>query len=430
PAWACTLALLLTLACAAEDRGKPAVVGSATPAPPPGPEYEARAGRALTFLRESRVADALNEANKALRVAPLSAEPYRLFSTIYSESDQDPAGIEFFREQIERRPGLEHPWYAKGVHEFRLSLWDQARASFGRVIEIDPGHADGRYFLARILLTVDGDFEAALEHLRIAHEFDPRSERTALELEFVLRIEGRYEEAGRVAAAALEMLPNSAELHQRLALLRIREGDDGEAEELLRAALERKPGLPTAHRDLGRLLLRNGRENEGRESLARARRWDDYYRLKPRLAKRMRQSPRDPRIPLLLAELELAHVQLEDALAMYRHCEALGGPADRIAAGRAWVHLYLRQIERADVELAKIVEWDDPRADAVRAGRLIRSEELPQALRLLDRAAGRAPAERTLLHWISDLYGFAGNPAKSAELLLRAGTAPAVEEVI
>ncbi len=112
--------------------------------------------------------------------------------------------------------------------------WAESESECRRAVELDPGHINGRIFLAILL-----------QHL------------------------GRFDEAIEVAAEALVLDPLSPGLNLTLGRAHLNAGRPAEAIASLRTAIEIAPGFAFAHQQLGHALLLAGRKVEALQAFQR-----------------------------------------------------------------------------------------------------------------------------------------------------------------
>jgi len=85
--------------------------------------------------------------------------------------------------------------------------WEKARATFERVLEIDPNQVIARHGLADYYLVM-GDSEESLRHVRIGVKSDPMSVWTLIPLVAHLNYAGRFDESTAEAERALSLYPD------------------------------------------------------------------------------------------------------------------------------------------------------------------------------------------------------------------------------
>ena len=175
---------------------------------------------------------------------------------------------------------------AIGHHE--AGRIDEAEATYRRILEVYPDHADSLHLLGlisdqagqsdraieligrAIALNPEaapyhnslggayhrlGRLPAAIEHYRRASSLRPDSAEIASNLGTVLRELGNVPEAVSCYRTALRLRPNSPVILYNLANALVDLGNASEAEAHYRAAIARRPGYAEAYYNLGNLLI-------------------------------------------------------------------------------------------------------------------------------------------------------------------------------
>lgn len=316
---------LLALALAAAACGDP--VANA-----PGidsADYRQAREQMVELYRAGRIGDALRPALTALLAAPAEDEPYAAISRLYVELGDDQGAAELFEMLIERYPRVPEPWQYRGFHEYRMSRWNEALASYRRAARLDATRSEPHFRMGLILQTL-GAFDEATEALSEAYRLDPDNAVAAARLARLLRITGSYGEARAVVDEALARAPDSHELHYARGMLLLREKDDAGAEAALRRAIELDDRFREAHFDLARLLRRTGREEEGLRETAIAEHLARYAGERERLTREAAAQPGDYRPILALGRLELGEAQSDEALRWLLRAQTLGAPAAEV----------------------------------------------------------------------------------------------------
>ncbi len=114
-------------------------------------------------------------------------------------------------------------WYERGCDLEEAAPLD-ARAAYGRAIELDPGHADAHVNLGRLLHEA-GDASDAADHYRKAIEAQPGHSTAAFNLGAALEDLRLPDEAALAYRLALQADPSCADAHYNLAILYERKGD-------------------------------------------------------------------------------------------------------------------------------------------------------------------------------------------------------------
>jgi tetratricopeptide (TPR) repeat protein len=386
------LAILLASACSTGSDDERADDAS-------GARFAAHAERFRELYGAGDPEGALAEAIAALEANPAADEPWVWVSKLHTDLGRDEDGIRFFEAWLAGDPDVPRAWFYRGYHEYQLSRLDEAAISFHRAAELDPADAESRYRLGLVLRSL-GRFSEAAEAFRRSYEIDPGDARKARTVVDALRVGGDYPAAERIV--------NRAERY-------------AEAEASLRRAIELDPRLSAAYPKLARVLSLLGRADEAEAVRARGERLADYERAR-RNVQEFVTDPRDPVAPMLMAEIELTESRFGPALDLFDRALGLGGPAARIAAGRAEALFRAGNLDAGAAALEPVEDRGDPRAQLALAARAVLEGDRARAVALATAAADRGPDEREFLHRAADLLAAAG--ADSATLRGRAAAAP------
>jgi len=372
--------------------------------------------RAGSLFQQTRFDEALEAAASAIELAPAHEPTYEVLSNWYGQLDRNDLAIAAFERFTEVDPSglrfMARHQALSGDHAAALGTLD-------RCIEEAPGHGGCRSERAALRLPA-GDFNGAVEDLRVAHGAMPDARTVALFAE-ALRVTGAYDESRQVVEAGLAADPASTDLMIALASLQMREREDDEAETTLRGVLELDAKSPRATRLLGGLVLRRGDEVEGRFLLARADLYRDYQSTMRALMGQV-AATRDPRAALMIAELELTVGEYARAQQWVDRARAGGDATSRLAAAQAWISYATGDVARGDAELATLRN-DDGRTALVRAVRAFRVGDHDEAGNWLRRAAEQGPNERSFLRRVADLHVAMGDQESADVVLGRAATA-------
>ncbi len=248
------------------------------------------------------------------------------------------------------------PYVKLAMAQARTGAYDDARASLGRALDIDPDSPIARFNLAEVMRR-QGQLAAAVEQYRSTLALDPNYAKAHLGLGLVNRQQGRPAvesfrralrfdpllaeahlglgketlERGPSAEAAghfqqaIRVDPDSAQAHLNLGLAQARQGLQEEALATFRQAAALDPASAEAHYNLGVALARKGRTREALQ----------FFRQ----AVRLRPEDAEARFNLGMAYSQLG--QLEDAVEAFRQAVRLRPDSDR-----AYVNLGLTQARR------------------------------------------------------------------------------------
>jgi tetratricopeptide (TPR) repeat protein len=111
-------------------------------------------------------------------------------------------------------------WFALAC-DVEATAPEEARAAYGRVLDLAPGHDDAHVNLGRLLHEA-GDAEGAREHYHRALAIAPRNATAAFNLGVALEDLGRGREALEAYRRAVELDPASADAHYNAAHLCVR----------------------------------------------------------------------------------------------------------------------------------------------------------------------------------------------------------------
>lgn len=139
-------------------------------------------------------------------------------------------------EAREREDLTADEWYELGC-ELEMSSAEEAKDAYERAIKEDPGHADARVNLGRLLHEENAP-AAAEQHYRAALEADPGHEIAAFNLGVALEDLGRVDQAIRAYQQALALDPENADAHYNLAGIYERRGEKQAALRHLKAYRE------------------------------------------------------------------------------------------------------------------------------------------------------------------------------------------------
>jgi tetratricopeptide (TPR) repeat protein len=152
---------------------------------------------------------------------PESGQTMLAFET---DTDEGPRNRPIVEPPEREIPGLDaEDWFRLGG-ELEQGAPEQARESYRRALELDPGHVDARINLGR-LLHESREWEAALKHYRMALA-DRGDDSTALfNLAVVLEDLGRRRDAIDAYRATVDADPEYADAYFNLARLLEQSGD-------------------------------------------------------------------------------------------------------------------------------------------------------------------------------------------------------------
>jgi rhomboid protease GluP len=214
------------------------------------------------------------------------------------------------REQLERVVELD-PGFAEGyleLGELRLEekRYDEAAALFQRAADLDPGLYAPQRGLG-IALALAGRREEAIEALRIARKMEPKDVSMYVVASSLLVEANRAEEAVAVLQEALTWAPESPEVWSAMGLARLRRGELTEAVSALERAAKAEPEVAEHHNRLSLALARAGEGERALESIEKA----------------LELTPGLPHLLDSLGTVRFYRGEIEEAVAAYAEAAAL-----------------------------------------------------------------------------------------------------------
>ncbi len=224
--------------------------------------------RAQRLMEERNLGFAVKYLADAIERFPKDGELRLLLGECHYQREEWKAAGEAFAAGVELRPDLlsRVPHYPLSV--LRAGETERARRIYESMVATgtEKGIENGEYGLGMLLIH-DGALDAALEHLRRALTYDPKSEKINFRLGYVLQRQGRLKQARRhfEVVAARNRLHEPA-LHS-LALVCFRLGDK-EAAARWKRAHEKARAAMVRIGDCQRALAKNAGDREALETLA------------------------------------------------------------------------------------------------------------------------------------------------------------------
>jgi protein O-GlcNAc transferase len=157
----------------------------------------------------------------------------------------------------------------QAIEHHRSGRLEQARAIYGRILELDPRDAYC-HFQMGLLAAQTGRSDLAIAHFRATVELSPEAANYHLHLGLILHGLGRIDEAEACYRTALRLNPDYPEAHNNLANALGALGRFAEAETHYRHALRLQPGFAEAHNNLAHTLNCLGRPREAIDACQRA----------------------------------------------------------------------------------------------------------------------------------------------------------------
>lgn len=196
------------------------------------------------------------------------ADSYHLLA-VYGMPPREalPLAKQAARAALALEPHLAEAHASLAYASFRHDLdWLAAEAGFRRAIQLDPGNATARQWLAELLAALGRHDEAAAE-IQQARELEPLSLAIQVDVGRLAYFAGRYQQAVRDVERALEANPeqNWPRLFLALAFVKRKQFDAAAAQAEILAGPQRARPLLLAY-----VLAAAGRRSEARALLQRA----------------------------------------------------------------------------------------------------------------------------------------------------------------
>ena len=159
--------------------------------------------------------------------------------------------------------------FAAAVEKHRQGRLGEAEALYGRVLALEPRHADALHRLGLIAYQV-GAAAVAIDFIDRALGVDDRNSAFHTHRGLALAAAGRLDEASSACRTAVSLNPRSVEGYANLALILMQAGQFEAAEDAARRTVALAPPLADGHAILGDALQALGRTREAIVSYARA----------------------------------------------------------------------------------------------------------------------------------------------------------------
>ncbi|NLE47759.1 MAG: tetratricopeptide repeat protein [Sandaracinaceae bacterium] len=171
------------------------------------------------LTRNKRYDDAWSVARRALECDERHVPTLKALMELSFAQKREELGESILRQVLEIAPNDAELRFAYGEFlEKQPGRTREAIAEFRRAVELRPDYAEARVALGRQELGA-GNYNDAIEHLRVADRVLPSSTPVRLILADAYRGAGRWEEAKSILDGLLASNPNLAEAHFNLGLM-------------------------------------------------------------------------------------------------------------------------------------------------------------------------------------------------------------------
>jgi Tfp pilus assembly protein PilF len=218
------------------------------------------------LARSNQIQKALGELGRAVQLAPDSSEYCMELSHVLLLSRNYSGAVNFLSAVEGRFGALPELHYTLALAYYGLRQYRQAIASLEKLIDLEPNHDLGYYYLGNSYRGC-GDLAKAEEFYRKAIALNPRKARYLASLgTLLLQARGAHSAEGvRYLEKALQL--DAADVYSKfeLALFYERNQDFGKAQSFLEDVIRDKPGFLPAHVALARVYFRQGKKKEGQQ---------------------------------------------------------------------------------------------------------------------------------------------------------------------
>lgn len=215
--------------------------------------------KGVEFESAGRLAEAIDEHEKALKINPRFEQVHLNLITLYARAGESGKCERQYLALLEINPSLAESHYNYGVMLAGTQRIAEAEKAFRRCLAIDPRHPEANYNLGGIE-EMRQNYDEALTRYQLAATGAPRNREAGLQFARMLIFRGRLTEA--IEALRRTVVPEDAETPRYLYALGATLARAGEREQALAAmrearrlaqAFSRGDLLPAIDRDLRQL---------------------------------------------------------------------------------------------------------------------------------------------------------------------------------
>jgi predicted O-linked N-acetylglucosamine transferase (SPINDLY family) len=312
-----------------------------------------------------------------------------------------------------------------------------ARQRYQELLEVEPNHAEAIFGIG-LLEYGDGQYGAALKHVRRAISINPHDIRFHFGLAQILTDSGQYAAAEAEYQHVLSVEPRRAEVHFAVGHLREREQNWAAALEAYQVAVEIKPGYVEALNNLGNCYQRMGKLDQaadmyGKALLGRPEYADALANLgivlaalgrtveaTDRLKQAIAQQPQVAQHYLNLGAVLCQRRAFDEAVGVLQKALTLNGNLAEAAYNLGNAQRGLGQLEEAIAQYRRAIELNPLHADAQNNLGVIYKEQgkFSLAAAAFDAAIRTDPSSAVALNNAANLHRTLGK-LDDAEALLR-----------
>lgn len=212
--------------------------------------------RARLLAAQTRLADAIEVLDEAIRIAPTYLAAYIDKGDLHLLQDDYEQAIASYREGSKAVPDSAYPHFKLAVAFQARQQWSAAEQSYLAAIERDPRMFGAYNNLAWILAQQGGNLDRALNLASKAIQISPQTASLHDTLGTVYLARQEAEQAARAFAKAVELDPERPDFAYRLGMAYKQQGKIAEAKAAFKRALDMKvdfPAMEDAKRQLREL---------------------------------------------------------------------------------------------------------------------------------------------------------------------------------
>ena len=203
----------------------------------------------------------LEDTQEQVRRNPNDANAHYRLGNAYYRLGQYQEAIASYKKVLRINPDQATAHYSLGNAYYRLGQYQEAIASYKKVLRINPDHANAHYNLG-VTYQKSGRHQEAIASHKEALRINPDHASAHFNLGWVYDELGQYQEAIASYKEALRIKPNDASAHFNLGVTHKKLGQYQEAIASYKEAIRIKPNDADAHLGLGDSYENVGRNEE------------------------------------------------------------------------------------------------------------------------------------------------------------------------
>ena len=223
----------------------------------------------VTFMRQRKDPEALDQFRKALKIRPSYADAHSNLGSLLAHQGKDQEAMAHFVQTLQMKPENAEAHHALGVILTKQGKRAEAVVHLSEAVRINPHYEEALYNLGTGLLQL-GRVQEAIYYFNQALRINPNNAKTHHNLGLALASQGKTQEAISHYEQSLRTNPESADAHFSLASLLKQQGRDKDALFHFKEALRMNPSDGQAHYELGTILFRQGINEEAVAHLVEA----------------------------------------------------------------------------------------------------------------------------------------------------------------